>query len=554
MDERDQGFDDGEGALLGDGARDAESRREQVPVGPPDGATAAAGDTGAAPGDTGAASRTAAARSGTDAAATSADDGADHDSRFFGQPWALAHIFGVEMWERFSFYGMQGILLIYMYYSVSEGGLGIPEATATGIVGAYGGTVYLSTILGAWVADRLLGSERVLFFSAWVIMAGHIALALLPSVWGLGVGLILVAVGSGGLKANATAVVGTLYSAKDPRRDAGFSLFYLGINLGAFLGPIVTGFLQSSVGFHWGFGAAAVGMAIGLTQYSFGRKQLPASSRVVANPLPANRRGLMIGVAVAGILVLVILVLTGVIRADNLAGIVILVTLVAAIAYFSVIITSRAIGADDRSRVIGFIPLFVVNVGFWSLYQQQFTVLTIYSDKQLDRTILGWEMPVSWVNSINPVFVIILSGVFAAIWTRLGDRAPSAPMKFSLGAMIMGVAFLLFLPWANGAPNSTPLLAIVLILLVFTIAELFISPPGLSVTTKLAPERFHTQMVALYFLSIALGTAIAGWLAQFYNPEDEVPYFTILGGIAIVLGLALLAAVKPVLRLMRGVR
>ena len=540
MNVRDQGFQDDDGTRRGHGAP------EQVPVGPPDGATAAADAT-----RTG----TVAAASGTDAAGTAApDDGADHDARFFGQPWALAHIFGVEMWERFSFYGMQGILLIYMYYSVADGGLGIPEATATGIVGAYGGTVYLSTILGAWVADRLLGSERVLFFSAWVIMAGHIALALLPSVWGLGVGLILVAVGSGGLKANATAVVGTLYTSKDPRRDAGFSLFYLGINLGAFLGPIVTGFLQSNVGFHWGFGAAAVGMAIGLIQYSFGRKQLPASSRVVANPLPASRRGVAIGIGIAGLLVLVVLVLTGVIRADNLAGIVILVTLVAAIAYFSVIISSRAITADDRSRVVGFIPLFIVNVGFWSLYQQQFTVLTIYSDKQLDRTILGWEMPVSWVNSINPIFVIILSGVFAAIWTKLGDRAPSAPVKFSLGAMIMGIAFLLFLPWANGAPNSTPLLAIVLILLVFTIAELFISPPGLSVTTKLAPQRFHTQMVALYFLSIALGTAIAGWLAQFYDPENEVPYFTILGAIAIVLGLALLASVRPVLKLMRGVR
>lgn len=539
MDGRDQGFQSDESAR-------GERTPEQIPVGPPDGATAAADAT-----KTG----TVAAASGTDAAGTIAtDDGADHDTRFFGQPWALAHIFGVEMWERFSFYGMQGILLIYMYYSVADGGLGIPEATATGIVGAYGGTVYLSTILGAWVADRLLGSERVLFFSAWVIMAGHIALAVLPSVWGLGVGLVLVAIGSGGLKANATAVVGTLYSPKDPRRDAGFSLFYLGINLGAFLGPIVTGFLQSNVGFHWGFAAAAVGMAIGLTQYSFGRKQLPASSRIVANPLPANRRVVAIGIGVAGLLVLVVLVLTGVVRADNLAGVVILVTLAAAIAYFCVIIASRHISGDERSRVIGFIPLFIVNVGFWSLYQQQFTVLTIYSDKQLDRTILGWEMPVSWVNSINPVFVIILSGVFAAIWTKLGDRAPSAPVKFSLGAMIMGVAFLLFLPWANGAPNTTPLLAIVLILFVFTIAELFISPPGLSVTTKLAPERFHTQMVALYFLSVALGTAIAGWLAQFYDPENEVPYFTVLGGIAIVLGLALLASVRPVLKLMRGVR
>ena len=204
--------------------------------------------------------------------------------------------------------------------------------------------------------------------------------------------------------------------------------------------------------------------------------------------------------------------------------------------------------------MFGFIPLFIVNVGFWSLYQQQFTVLTIYSDQRLDRTILGWEMPVSWINSINPIFVIILSGVFAAIWTKLGTRQPSAPVKFALGAIVMGVAFLLFLPWANGAPNSTPLIAIIVILFVFTIAEMFISPPGLSVTTKLAPARFHTQMVALYFLSVSLGTSIAGWLAQFYDPTNEVPYFTILGFIAIILGIALLFSVKPVLKLMKGVR
>jgi POT family proton-dependent oligopeptide transporter len=163
-------------------------------------------------------------------------------------------------------------------------------------------------------------------------------------------------------------------------------------------------------------------------------------------------------------------------------------------------------------------------------------------------------MPVSWVNSINPIFIIILSGVFAAIWTKLGSRQPPAPVKFALGAIIMGAAFLLFLPWANGAANSTPLLAIVGILLVFTVAELFISPPGLSVTTKLAPERFHTQMVALYFLSVALGTSLAGWLAGFYDPANEVPYFTALGLIAAALGVALWLAAKPVLALMRGVR
>ncbi|MBZ4488324.1 peptide MFS transporter [Microbacterium sp. cx-55] len=480
--------------------------------------------------------------------------GSDTDARFFGQPWALAHIFGVEMWERFSFYGLQGILLIYLYYTVDQGGLGIDKAVATGIVGAYGGTVYLSTILGAWIADRILGSERVLFFSAIVIMAGHIALALVPGVLGVGIGLVLVALGSGGLKANATSVVGTLYAADDARRDGGFSLFYLGINLGAFFGPILTGLLQSTLGFHWGFGLAAVGMAIGLVQYSFGRRSLPAASRAIPNPLPRNRYGMWGAIAAAGVIVIVIAVVTGLIRADNLALVVIGVTVAATIAYFAVILSSKRVSSDERSRVFGFIPLFIVSVGFWSLYQQQFTVLTIYSDVRLNRDLFGWEMPVSWVQSINPVFIIILSGVFAALWTKLGRRQPTTPVKFGLAAIVMGAAFLLFLIWADGGQNTTPILAIIGILFVFTVAELLLSPIGLSVSTKLAPSVFRTQMVALFFLSVALGTAIAGQLGTFYDPTNEVPYFAILGAIAVAIGAALLLCAKPVLALMRGVR
>ncbi|MGI9824622.1 peptide MFS transporter [Agromyces sp. Marseille-Q5079] len=482
----------------------------------------------------------------------------EHDTRgdhgFFGQPRPLVHIFGVEMWERFSFYGMQGILLLYLYYTVADGGLGMDQAAAAGIVGAYGGAVYLSTILGAWIADRLLGSERVLFYSAIVIMGGHIALAALPGFLGVGVGLVLVAFGSGGLKANATSVVGTLYSERDPRRDAGFSLFYLGINLGAFLGPLITGLVQDTWGFHWGFAVAAVGMALGLIQYAFGRKGLPAVASVVPNPLPKSRRGLVIGVAIAAVLLIAVLVLTGLVNAGNLVTWVIGATVVAAISYFVVILRSHRITATERSRVYGFIPLFIASVAFWSLYQQQFTVLTIYSDEQLNRSIFGWVMPVPWVQSINPVFIIVLSGVFAAIWTKLGDRQPSTPIKFAFGTVLMGVAFLLFLPFADGGPNSTPLLWMVLILFVFTVAELLLSPVGLSVATKLAPGVFHTQMVALFFLSVALGSSIAGLLAGFYTVVNEATYFGVLGAIAIVLGIALWLGRKPVLRLMAGVR
>jgi len=476
-----------------------------------------------------------------------------HERTFFGQPGALVHLFGVEMWERFSFYGMQGILLIYLYYSVADGGLNVPKPVAAGIVGAYGGAVYLATILGAWLADRILGSERVLFFSAIVIMCGHIALALLPGALGVGVGLILVAVGSGGLKANATSVVGTLYGEDDPRRDAGFSLFYLGINLGAFFGPLLTGLLQTTLGFHYGFGLAAVGMAAGLVQYSFGRRRLPTEARRVPNPLPASRYPLWIGIAIAAVIVIALLVVFGVIHAGNLAAIVIGVTVVSAVAYFIVILGSRKVDAIERKRVFAFIPLFIASAAFWSLYQQQFTVLTIYSDERLDRNLFGWTMPVSWVQSINPIFIIILSGVFAAIWTKMGKRQPSTPVKFALGTGVMGIAFLLFLPFAGGGANSTPLLAIVGILFVFTVAELLLSPVGLSVSTKLAPKSFRTQMVALFFLSVALGTAMSGQLASLYSTKSEGVYFGVIGGVAIVLGLALAALTPWVRRMMSGV-
>jgi proton-dependent oligopeptide transporter, POT family len=485
------------------------------------------------------------------------------DHGFFGHPKPLANLFGVEMWERFSFYGMQGILLIYLYYSAADGGLGISEATATGIVGAYGGGVYLATIVGAWLADRVLGPERTLFYAAVVVMCGHIALSVVPDLLGVGLGLVLIALGSGGVKANASSLVGSLYAADDERRtlpaaaderrDGGFSLFYMGINLGAFVGPLLTGLLQEDWGFHAGFALAAVGMALGLAQYAVGRRRLPEETRVAPHPLAPAERARYVAAAVGAVALVTVLVLVGLITADNLSDVVVGVTVVASVAYFVVMIASRHITATERSRVCSFIPLFVANAVFWSLYQQQFTVVTIYSDKRLDRDLLGWEMPVSWVQSINPVFIILLAPVFAAVWTRLGPRQPSTPVKFGIGTVLMGVAFLLFLPVARGE-HAAPLLALTGILLVFTLAELFISPVGLSLSTKLAPQRFTTQMVALYFLSIALGTAMSGKLAGSYDWRDETAYFLALGVVAVVVGLAVLVATKPIRRLMAGVR
>lgn len=240
------------------------------------------------------------------------------------------------------------------------------------------------------------------------------------------------------------------------------------------------------------------------------------------------------------------------ITAERLSDIVIGISLVAAIGYFVLILADKQVQGVERSRVLAFIPLFVCNVVFWALYQQQFTVVPIYADERLDRDLFGWEMPIAWVNSINPVFIIVLAGVFAALWTKLGDRQPLTPFKFGAGTALMGVAFFCFLPMPGGT-STAPLLGIVGILLVFTLAELLISPVGLSATTKLAPKKFATQMVGLYFLSIALGTALAGTLAGYYDPSDEAPFFIWIGLASVVTGVVVMALNKPIHKLMAGV-
>lgn len=470
-------------------------------------------------------------------------------------PSGLWNLAGVEMWERFSFYGMQAILAFYLYYSVTDGGLGLTEAAAVSIVGAYGGLVYLSAVLGAWVADRLLGSERTLFYGAILIMFGHIALAVVPGLLGVGIGLVCVALGSGTLKATTSSVLGEMYAPGDNNRDAGFSIYYMGVNLGALVGPLLTGWLWGMKGFHWGFGAAAIGMAAGLVQYALLRRRTIGDvGKEPTNPLPAEKRVTYLVGALVVVALIVVLAVFGLLPVNNLANIVTWLTLITAVVLFWIILASPRITADERSRVISFIPMFLASATFWSLFQQQFTVIALYADKRLDREIFGFVMSPAWVNSINPVFIIIFAGVFAAMWTAMGSRQPSTPLKFAAGTFLMGAAFLLFLPFANGGPNSTPLLWIVLILFLFTMAELCLSPVGQSLSTKLAPKAFHTQMIALYFLSIALGSSMAGTLAGFYNENNERPYFILIGGASIVVALVMVALNRWIVKMMRGLR
>ena len=481
----------------------------------------------------------------------SQDRGAERT--LFGHPVGLANLFGVELWERFSFYGMLTILGYYLYYSVTDGGLELPKSTATGIVGAYGGLVYLSTVLGGWIADRVLGMERTVLYGGVVVMFGHIALAILPGLAGVAAGLVLVALGSGALKANASSLLGTLYEKGDARCDGGFTLFYLGINLGAFIGPLITGLLQTRMGFHYGFGAAAIGMALGLTQYIAFRRNLGTHGRSVPNPLPRSAIGWVVGVVVVGVVVIVVSFVTGMVKLSNLSQVTTAVIVAASVTYFVVMLTSAKVAAVERTRVRAFIPLFIANAVFWSLFQQIFTVLAVYSDERMNWSIFGWTAPSNWIGSIEPVWIILLSPLFAIMWTRLGNRSPSTPRKFAYGVIGMGLAFLLFLPMSGTTGKAVPALLVVGIMAVFAVSELLLSPIGLSVTTKLAPEAFRAQMMALYFFSVGLGTSMSGVLARYYDPANEFAYFGIIGGVAILAGVVVFVMAPWISRLMEGV-
>jgi POT family proton-dependent oligopeptide transporter len=397
---------------------------------------------------------------------------------------------------------------------VTEGGLELPKTTATGIVGAYGGLVYLD---------------------------------------GVAVGLVLVALGSGALKANASSLLGTLYDKGDARADGGFTLFYLGVNLGAFIGPLITGLLQTHVGFHYGFGAAAIGMALGLGQYVAFRRNLGDHGRNVPNPLRHNHIAVYTGILVVATIVVAVVIATGLVTLANLSQVTTGVIVAASIAYFAVMLTSSKVDAIERTRVRAFIPLFIANAVFWSLFQQIFTVLADYSDERMNWSIFGWTAPSSWIGSIEPVWIILLSPVFAIMWTRLGNRAPSTPRKFGYGVVGMGAAFLLFLPTAGTTGKAVPALLVVGVMAVFAVSELMLSPIGLAVTTQLAPNAFRAQMMALYFFSVGLGTSMSGVLAKYYDAAHEFAYFGIIGAVAIVAGVVVLAISGWVSRLMEGV-
>ncbi|MGE6230028.1 peptide MFS transporter [Paenibacillus chitinolyticus] len=478
---------------------------------------------------------------------------------FFGHPKGLFTLFFTEFWERFSYYGMKAILVFYMYYEVTRGGLGFPEGTALAIVSIYGSLVYMSGIIGGWLADRLLGTSRAVFYGGILIMFGHLVLAVPGNVALFFVSMVLIVLGTGLLKPNVSSIVGEIYSEQDTRRDSGFSIFYMGINLGGFLSPLIVGTVGMK-NFHLGFGLAAIGMFLGLVLFVLTKKKnLGLAGTIVANPMsPAEKKKVFtimgIGIVVVAVLV-AIAIPAGLLTFSTFIKLIGVLGLLIPTIYFIVMYRSPKTTAVERSRLLAYIPLFIASIMFWAIQEQGSTILANYADKRTQLDFMGLNISPAWFQSLNPLFIIVFAPVFAWLWMRLGDRQPTIPKKFSLGLLFAGLSFLvILLPAYFGGDALVNPLWLVLSYFIVVVGELCLSPVGLSATTKLAPAAFTAQTMSLWFLSNAAAQAINAQIVKFYTPETEMLYFGVIGGAAIVLSLLLYVLSPKIQGYMKGVK
>ncbi|GIP20700.1 peptide MFS transporter [Paenibacillus sp. J22TS3] len=479
---------------------------------------------------------------------------------FFGHPKGLFTLFFTEFWERFSYYGMRAILVYYLYYEVTRGGLGLDQSSALAIVSIYGSLVYMSGVIGGWLADRLLGTSRAVFYGGILIMLGHIVLAAPGSITMFFVSMVFIVLGTGLLKPNVSATVGEIYSEQDTRRDSGFSIFYMGINLGSFSAPLIVGTLGMEYNFHLGFGLAAAGMLLGLIVFLTTRKRsLGLAGTIVPNPMtPQETKKVLMVIGIAAAITAVIVTAgmkSGWFTFQAFIQLIGVLGILIPIIYFIVMYRSPKTTLVERSRVLAYIPLFIASVMFWAIQEQGSSILANYADKRTELDFAGIRLAPAWFQSLNPLFIITLAPVFAWFWMKLGKRQPSIPVKFSLGLLFAGLSFLvILLPAYLGGKNSlvNPLW-LVLSYFIVVIGELCLSPVGLSATTKLAPAAFSAQTMSLWFLSNAAGQAINAQIVKFYTPETEMAYFGVIGGAAILLGVILYLLSPKIQGFMKGV-
>ena len=480
---------------------------------------------------------------------------------FFGHPKGLFTLFFTEFWERFSYYGMRAILVFYMYYEISDGGLGLDQTTALSIMSIYGSLVYMSGIIGGWLADRIFGTSKAVFYGGILIMLGHIALAIPGNLALFFVSMVLIVLGTGLLKPNVSSVVGEIYAENDDRRDAGFSIFYMGINMGGFLAPLIVGTVGMDINFHLGFSIAAVGMFLGLVIFiATKKKNLGLAGTIVPNPLLPSERKTTIKIFTIAALVIAAAVAigipTGLLTFDSFVALVGVFGILIPIAYFTVMYRSKKTTEVERSHLLAYIPLFIASVMFWAIQEQGSTILAAYADTRTDLEFAGISISPAWFQSLNPLFIIMLAPVFAWLWVKLGSRQPSIPQKFSLGLLFAGLSFLVILlpAYFGGSTALVNPLWLVLSYFIVVLGELCLSPVGLSATTKLAPAAFSAQTMSLWFLSNAAAQAINAQLVKFYTVENEMMYFGIIGGVSIVLSILLFIFAPRIQQFMKGVR
>jgi proton-dependent oligopeptide transporter, POT family len=499
----------------------------------------------------------------------------ERDTRFFGHPLGLSTLFFTEMWERFSYYGMRALLILFMTASVASGGLGFDTAKAGAIYGTYVSLVYITSLPGGWLADRFLGQRRATLYGGVLIMLGHICLAI-PSLTSFYSGLGLVTLGTGLLKPNISTMVGALYTPEDERRDAGFSLYYMGINTGAFIAPLVCGWFAQSEQFrgilagmglapgsswHWGFAMAAVGMFFGLVQYLTGWKHLGSAGMY---PAPAEspesaasqRRLLRVGTAVlvGGGVLLWILSRAGILHitaqgVSNVLGVVLLLTTVA---FFLWLFLAGRWTPEERKRLMVVLVLFVAAMIFWSVFEQAGSTLNLFAQRATRTEVFGVPFPASWLQSVAPFMLVVLSPVFAWIWIRMGKRDPSSPAKFTFGLVCVALSFaILVIPGAAAQQGIrvSPLWLVATYLL-HTIGELCLSPVGLSAMTRLAPARIVGLTMGAWFLALSVGNYLGGRVAGLYESFSLPQLFgaVALFAAAAAVGLALL--VRPIRRML----
>lgn len=487
------------------------------------------------------------------------------DRGFFGHPRGLSTLFFTEMWERFSYYGMRAILTLYMTKTLAEGGLAFDEKYASLIYATYVSSVWYLPLIGGWLADKIFGARRAVLIGGIVIACGHYSMAINTKATFFA-GLVLIACGTGLLKPNISAMVGQLYPEKDQRRDAGFSIFYMGINLGAFLSPIVVGFLAqhpsfrqfiTSMGFdpnsvwHWGFGAAGVGMTLGLIQYVLGGERLSSvgqkPDRTEAREDSQGFDFVTLGLAILGGAAGVAI---GYYFGD--AGFV-SALFPGVVGFFAgyLIGTTRLLNGEELKRVLVIFILFIFSILFWMTYEQAGSSLTLFADRMTRTTIFGWQYPSSWFQSVPAIFVIIFAPLFAALWQKMGDRQPSSPGKFIFGLFFAGIAFVVvtIASMLGGGGRVSPWW-LVLVYLLQTFGELCLSPVGLSTVTKLSPARMVGLMLGVWFLSISIGSYIAGLTTRLFEGNDNAVLtkgFGIFAAITLA-GALVLAILTPLIK------